>query len=433
MPRFQRPTWSREPSIWDEYLTQEGQYPAKTAWAAPTYEHWWPFPFPAPDVPGAPSPAQRLADPEGTQDQVPSVPQFAPSFPATPTDGAVAGPATAPGITESGLPGLAGLVGGAAAGQATKRLVGGESPAPIPGPPSLDLGTAGGTATPGGGVAPVAGGIPGMPGAVSPFFVDEAGAEAAGSAASALDLYGQAGELLTSGPYGGVGAAETAAGEAGAGLTGPTAGGAGGWGPGLATAGAGLAASALNPAARTLPGQGVNLAASLLAGPYAIPFLALQALTGLGPLIYGPEKESAQSRANVEQSGARIAQAEGFSRANTLADIADIFNRGGGRAYAPEDITPEMIERELGGSAFDLGATGGSQASINRGMLRGALLRAGNPWASEMIPGYEHWTPGAQITSEGDRGRLGGIQFGPTDEELQRQAQSAAWDYGQGL
>lgn len=42
-------------SIWEPYIQErEGQayFEPRTAWPAPTYEHWWPYPFLAPEVPG---------------------------------------------------------------------------------------------------------------------------------------------------------------------------------------------------------------------------------------------------------------------------------------------------------------------------------------------------------------------------------------------
>lgn len=70
--RFQRLPSSREPSIWDQY---QGEYPAKTAWEAPTYEHWYPYPFGDPYAgTGGVSPLEKLMDP-GARGVTPEAPQ----------------------------------------------------------------------------------------------------------------------------------------------------------------------------------------------------------------------------------------------------------------------------------------------------------------------------------------------------------------------
>ena len=123
MPRFQRPSFSREPSIWDTYA---GEYPAITSWGAPTYQYWWPYPFGDPSAKqGGVSPAEKLEDPNTAR-----VPPLAPPPSRSPL-GTVSPPAvdgssvTSPDVEGSGMfPGEAG---------------GGESPAPGPGPQPGDV------------------------------------------------------------------------------------------------------------------------------------------------------------------------------------------------------------------------------------------------------------------------------------------------------
>jgi hypothetical protein len=123
MPRFQRPSFSREPSIWDTYA---GEYPAITSWGAPTYQYWWPYPFGDPSAKqGGVSPAEKLEDPNTAR-----VPPLAPPPSRSPL-GTVSPPAvdgssvTSPDVEGSGMfPGEAG---------------GGEGPAPSPGPQPGDV------------------------------------------------------------------------------------------------------------------------------------------------------------------------------------------------------------------------------------------------------------------------------------------------------
>ena len=60
MARFGREASSREPSIWDTY---QGEYPAISAWGAPSYQYWYPYPFTSPSNPKAATPTDRAVSP----------------------------------------------------------------------------------------------------------------------------------------------------------------------------------------------------------------------------------------------------------------------------------------------------------------------------------------------------------------------------------
>lgn len=99
--RFQRPPSSREPSIWDAYT---GVYPENTtAWAAPTYQWWYPHPFGQEGY----SPLEKLTNPEETQVS-PSTAKPPIGPPAVQGAGGTSG---FPGVTDRQTPALAGALG----------------------------------------------------------------------------------------------------------------------------------------------------------------------------------------------------------------------------------------------------------------------------------------------------------------------------------
>lgn len=118
MARFGRDPSSREPSIWDSY---QGEYPALTAWGAPTYQYWWPYPFTDPSRPTgatagerAVSPSEKLGDPLAAARPVPNVAGAAPFLPGGSTPLAQVAPAidgALPGEFEGGDSGPGAPVG----------------------------------------------------------------------------------------------------------------------------------------------------------------------------------------------------------------------------------------------------------------------------------------------------------------------------------
>ena len=115
MARFQRLPSSREPSIWDAY---GGDFPATTTWGAPTYQHWYPFPFGDPSAPkGGVSPSERLDNPlAGITPPAPSTP--APSAPGETSPFPTLPPAVEAGTspTAADVSGAGGLGGEGTAG-----------------------------------------------------------------------------------------------------------------------------------------------------------------------------------------------------------------------------------------------------------------------------------------------------------------------------
>src|SRR3990167_2481722 len=111
MARFQRTPESREKSIWDTMLSPEGDYGAKTAWAAPTYEWWYPYPYTDPNAKGPSlSPMEKLLDPNArvpSEGATPSVPNLATG--GVPQGEGFSLPVEQPSISPSSA--LSGLVG----------------------------------------------------------------------------------------------------------------------------------------------------------------------------------------------------------------------------------------------------------------------------------------------------------------------------------
>lgn len=46
---------------WEKFKRKDGSYPPRTTWPAPTYDHWYPAPFPGEE--GGKSVAEKLENP----------------------------------------------------------------------------------------------------------------------------------------------------------------------------------------------------------------------------------------------------------------------------------------------------------------------------------------------------------------------------------
>ena len=349
-------------SIWEPYIQEragQASFDPKTAWPAPTYEHWWPFPFPAPDVPGLAPGAERPTVNPGLVQASEGPAGLAGSAPTTmPTPGGggnMVQDVEGTGGGMEALPAIAGaLTAGAAAGATggqrqqpvgvpdvntaadVFRSVGG-APSPIP---------AGGVPTIGSSSVPLPAGVPpvgGLGAATPATAATEAASEAMGAAASSADIYGQAGELLTSGAY--APAAGVAGAEAGA-LAGSASAAQGAVGPAIeASAGFGPAAVAIIP----------SLLASLtnfLGDP------------GRGFMGFGANPtrnfHKTQMMHDLEEGMSHSAFGQTLPRVTSEADIANVFNsiaQGSasvpGGYLEPEELrNPSVIDTMLKGSLF---------------------------------------------------------------------------------
>ena len=179
-------------------------------------------------------------------------------------------------------------------------------------------------------------------------------------------------------------AQEAGAGGAAGALAGLTAAESGTFIAGTTAAGVGVGAGAGVGAASMAEFFGLSpMAGGLVAGGAMTAAMLLADLTGVAPgilhnLIFGPEKESAQSRFENEVKGSQVTFGGAMRKAQSLSDIAGAFNVIAGRSYTGADfLLPSTIQRELQGSLF--GDLGGSFANINKGNFFNALLRAGIP------------------------------------------------------
>lgn len=115
--RFQRLPSSKEVSIWDAY---QGEFPALTSWAAPTYEHWYPYPFGDPS--GGRSPLEKLTDPGAPTPAPAATPPNVPNLAPAPAGSFSVGeaPMFQPGNAGAGA---LGLLAGAGAGMGVEAGV----------------------------------------------------------------------------------------------------------------------------------------------------------------------------------------------------------------------------------------------------------------------------------------------------------------------
>ena len=191
------------------------------------------------------------------------------------------------------------------------------------------------------------------------------------------DALGQVAQMGITAPT----AAEVAAAEAGAGIMGPGSASSGtgtfvgpeldvgvGLGPALSGALA-LSPIALNAIqGRTGEGAVAQNVGAMLSAALALSGVGLPAAipgllgTALG-FLFDPEKESAQSRWEGEQAGNRSNFANTMSQAQSLEDVAGIFNAYAGRNYRASDwANPVTLRNELGGAMFDPSGAGGNVA-----------------------------------------------------------------------
>ena len=365
-------------SIWEPYIQEragQAYFEPKTAWPAPTYEYWWPYPFPPPEMPGAPSPVERLGDPEGVArrtQEARQVPSLAPSADIqTLGGGGMDGPiAAGPGGALTGA--LAGALAQEAAGSAAKgalSILGGkerdtmfpyqEGLEGVPGemPSPFSLGSSGVPSPIG---VPPVGGL----GAATPATAaTEAASEAMGTAAGSADIYGQAGELLTSGAYAPAAAAGTAGAEAGAMA-------------GSASAAQGAVGPALEATAGWAPviGQLLSFLPLLWGGTPLTPF---SALTGLGD----KPKTTAQ-QAELRRNREKMWFGDLMTQATSLPEATGIFNALGGPPTTSAEIsTPSFLQKALGQDLF----AGGDQGTLSTYALFDALTRLAPPGAQTGI------------------------------------------------
>ena len=355
--------------IWAPYAQERkgaAYFEPRTAWPAPTYEYWWPFPFPAPEMPQVPQ------VPGGEVTPSADIPNLSPAMIQAsegPLGFASSAPATRPREEEplGGL-GAAALAGGAvgagAAGVVGERQ---QEPPQLPSVNPFDLLPAsqgvGATPTPSGQQTSSApevlrsqqfGPDPGMiptPGTVPGFAPSPLAGEIATGGAPPSDIFDPNFIGGWAGPTGAGAAVEAGAlgGNASAaqGAVGPAleAGGAWPWGTTLGAVGPSVGlASAIAGSAGEGPAtsqQGIQalsnaVALAMLATP-AAPFAWIPPLVGAGlGFLPGKDVHKTMMAHEAETQGSQRSLASAFNQAQTPDDIV--------RAYTAISGTPATVE-----------------------------------------------------------------------------------------
>ena len=370
-------------SIWEPYIQEragQAYFDPKTAWPAPTYEHWWPFPFPAPEVPGLAPGAERPTINPGLVQASEGPAGLAGSAPTTmPTPGGnMVQDVEGTGGGMEALPAIAGaLTAGAAAGATGDR----QQPIGVP-----DVNTAadifrsvGGAPT---GVSGATG--PGTPAAASMGAGIEGAVPLGGVLGESVVSPAMAGgEILGSNVIGGIGGESVVVpamaeaeifgpniigglgGESGSAVAAPatagaaTAGAEAGALAGSASAAQGAVGPALGESAAGWGGGAVSIIPWLLA---SITNTLLDPGRGFMGFGANPTRNfhKTQMMHDLEEGMSHSAFGQALPRATSEADIANVFNsiaQGSasvpGGYLEPEELrNPSVIDTMLKGSLF---------------------------------------------------------------------------------